>query len=568
MSEKFIAFGTMVELGTNIAHGVLKRNSGNTEWGQVAAKDILSEATGAIACNNQKLTGVADPAAPQDAATQAWVQARINGMIWKPVVKVAAGTNVASLSGEQTVDGESCVDGDRVLLFGQSNKVQNGIWVVKTTAWLRADDLAAGAHAANVSVPISKGTYHDNGYMCTDDAGADVVGTDELNFSPFPGTPVWSTTAAELTDSSGAGGSAATASRGDHAHAHGNRGGGSLHSAVIAGGSNGFMSGSDKTKLDGIAGGATNTPLSDTDPADVTKSSASEGVATEASRRDHKHDISTGTPSSIGTSNAEGSATSLARSDHGHDHGSQSTATHHAAATTSDNGFMSSSDKTKLNGIASGATNTPLSDTDPADVTKSAAAEGVATEAARRDHKHDISTGTPSSVGTANAEGSATSLARSDHGHDHGSQSTATHHAAATTSDNGFMASTDKAKLDKHGATYEGTKQTTDDTADEEVFAFLPTNQKTTMVEANIVGLKSDYSVGAGYKLIATFRRDGDTVTQIGATTAVATHEDAAGWDADIQVKSSETPDQVQVVVTGAAATTINWRCQAVTTVL
>lgn len=37
---------------------------------------------------------------------------------------------------------------------------------------------------------------------------------------------------------------------------HGNRGGGSLHANVIAGGAAGFMTGADKTKLDGIAAGA------------------------------------------------------------------------------------------------------------------------------------------------------------------------------------------------------------------------------------------------------------------------------------------------------------------------
>lgn len=86
--------------------------------------------------------------------------------------------------------------------------------------------------------------------------------------------------------------------------------------------------------------------------------------------------------------------------------------------------------------------------TAPADVTKAAAAVGTSLTLARSDHKHDVSTAAPSSIGTANAEGAATSLARSDHVHDHGSQSTATHHAVATTGANGFMSSTDKTKLD------------------------------------------------------------------------------------------------------------------------
>lgn len=60
--------------------------------------------------------------------------------------------------------------------------------------------------------------------------------------------------------------------------------------------------------------------LSDTPPVDVTKAAAAEGTATDASRQDHKHDVTTGVPGTIGESDtpAEGSATSLARSDHVH----------------------------------------------------------------------------------------------------------------------------------------------------------------------------------------------------------------------------------------------------------
>lgn len=154
-------------------------------------------------------------------------------------------------------------------------------------------------------------------------------------------------------------------------------------------------------------------------PADVTKATAAVGVSTTVARQDHKHDVSTGTPSSVGTSNSEGSATSLARSDHVHNHGAQTSGTLHAAVTTSVAGFMSAADKTKLDGIASSATNTPLSSTAPVNVTKETAAAGTATEAARQDHKHDVTTAAPGSVaiGNSQSEGTATSLARSDHAH-------------------------------------------------------------------------------------------------------------------------------------------------------
>jgi hypothetical protein len=55
-----------------------------------------------------------------------------------------------------------------------------------------------------------------------------------------------------------------------------------------------------------------------------------------------------GSPVTIGTTNSDGVNTSVARSDHVHAHGDQTVGSLHAVATTSVNGFMSSTDKTKL----------------------------------------------------------------------------------------------------------------------------------------------------------------------------------------------------------------------------
>lgn len=124
-------------------------------------------------------------------------------------------------------------------------------------------------------------------------------------------------------------------------------------------------------------------------------------------------------------------------------HGTRGGGTQHAAATTSVNGFMSAADKTKLD--ASGELNTSIA---TQNVTKATATIGVATVAARADHKHDVSTGVPSAIGSANAEGSATTLSRSDHVHNHGNQAGGSLHAAATGGSAGFMSATDKTKLD------------------------------------------------------------------------------------------------------------------------
>jgi hypothetical protein len=97
----------------------------------------------------------------------------------------------------------------------------------------------------------------------------------------------------------------------------------------------------------------TNLPLTSTPPADVTKATADVGSSNELARANHKHDITTAAPVSIGTANTEGSGTTLARSSHVHDHGAQTSGTLHAVATTSVAGFESAADKTKLDALIS-----------------------------------------------------------------------------------------------------------------------------------------------------------------------------------------------------------------------
>lgn len=150
-----------------------------------------------------------------------------------------------------------------------------------------------------------------------------------------------------------AAGVGAEAARWDHVHSHGTQAGGALHAVV--GVAAGFMSPADKTKLDGIATGAT---------VGVTTIGAISG---------------TSTPNGLDISGT--------------------TLTAHLAD-TSNPGMMSSSDKTKLDGIAAGA----------AALTSSA----------------------PETVGTTNTVGVATTAARADHVHAHGAQSDGTLHAAAS----------------------------------------------------------------------------------------------------------------------------------------
>jgi hypothetical protein len=85
-----------------------------------------------------------------------------------------------------------------------------------------------------------------------------------------------------------------------------------------------------------------------TDPADAGNVKASSTVHSGPGAGLHVQ-TPYGTPVQIGTSNFDGAASSFALSDHVHNHGSQTSPTLHALATPSAHGFMSSTDKTKVN---------------------------------------------------------------------------------------------------------------------------------------------------------------------------------------------------------------------------
>lgn len=79
------------------------------------------------------------------------------------------------------------------------------------------------------------------------------------------------------------------------------------------------------------------------------------GSATSYPKSDHVHAITAGVPVNIGTDNAAGNSSDFAAANHVHNHGAQTDPTQHAVATALANGFMTSSDFSKLAGLPSSA---------------------------------------------------------------------------------------------------------------------------------------------------------------------------------------------------------------------
>lgn len=124
-----------------------------------------------------------------------------------------------------------------------------------------------------------------------------------------------------------------------------------------------------------------------------------------------------------------------------------------------------------------------------------------------------------------------------------------------------FVASSGLLSLCDNGfGTNEGIQHNTVQTTDATVttaFAKTMGDNTTHTIVATITADQSSGANSAGYVRMATVKRAGGGATLVGTVSTPHTAEDVAGWDATIDVNSNDW----RVRVTGAAATTINWRC-------
>jgi len=129
-------------------------------------------------------------------------------LAYKAPVRVATTANI-TLSGTQTIDGINVVSEDRVLVKNQTNGYENGIYLAKTTGWVRAKDMdGSGDVVRGTRIDVQYGTVGAGTYVLTT-ADPITLGTTSLTFTKqaFVTGPVSSTAnnVPVFTDATGTG---------------------------------------------------------------------------------------------------------------------------------------------------------------------------------------------------------------------------------------------------------------------------------------------------------------------------------------------------------------------------
>lgn len=159
----------------------------------IAAKLPLAggSMTGGIVMDGtHTISGLPAPTNASDAANKAYVDGNLAGLSWKNAALAASGSNIdLSTGGTLTVDGVSTSASDRILVMGQTDASENGIYIVASGAWSRSEDfdsLTPIDEVNGAAVYVEQGTtYGDNGYTVT--SVVNTLDTDDVVFTQFNG---------------------------------------------------------------------------------------------------------------------------------------------------------------------------------------------------------------------------------------------------------------------------------------------------------------------------------------------------------------------------------------------
>lgn len=136
-----------------------------------------------------KLTNLGDGANPADAVNKSQLDAAVAAIASgsaKNVVRLATTANI-TLSGTQTIDGVAGSADDRIFVKNQTAPEENGLYLMKSGAWVRTSDADTWAELVGAIVPVAEGTAnHDTLWLVTADQGG-TLNTTAVTSVQLPG---------------------------------------------------------------------------------------------------------------------------------------------------------------------------------------------------------------------------------------------------------------------------------------------------------------------------------------------------------------------------------------------
>lgn len=194
-------FGSFLQIGINPYYGVIAMRTGDsgsgTEWenfvGHVTLSTYLSEylqKSGGTMTGKIILDG--DPTSNLHAVTKQYVDNIASGFIVKTPCRLATTTNLASLSGNLSVDGSTTSAGDRILVKNQTTTSQNGIYIASASSWARATDVDTWSEVYKAYVYITSGSTNAGSSWVSTAGSTGAINSTAITFEQFSGSTLYS----------------------------------------------------------------------------------------------------------------------------------------------------------------------------------------------------------------------------------------------------------------------------------------------------------------------------------------------------------------------------------------
>lgn len=167
--------------GLNITNSVINSTTIGLTTPAAGAFTSFSTNTGTVATQPVGATDIVNLLALQSYAA---------GISWKQPCAVATLTNI-TLSGLQTIDTYTTLDGDRVLVKDQSTAADNGIYIASAGAWVRSNDANVWDELVAAISFIEYGTQKGGAWFCTAQPGG-TLGVTPLIWAQFTTSATYS----------------------------------------------------------------------------------------------------------------------------------------------------------------------------------------------------------------------------------------------------------------------------------------------------------------------------------------------------------------------------------------